>query len=860
MFSKSFDTTIPPSALSSSTHKMDGNLLLLLASVVYGLLSLNSSNQTILWPWVVFWQAMLILPMLWLAWQMWHKPWTRFRLGNGLDWLAAIMAGVLLVNTLTAEFPQQAVWYGVGMLGGLAALYGWIGWLTRDRLMWVLKGQAYLALIFVVMSLGLWWLNIYQPELTRLATLRTYGIEQSFDFSQEGLRNWYLLGHQNYVAGYLLLVLPLLIGLALTDHTRQRWLWGMGSGLALINLYTTNSRGGLLGLAAMIGLSLVGLAFTQARYRRWLLPVGLVSGAIAMVAVLNTPRIQLSIAALRRGDATGGQIAYRIINGVVGWNMGWASPLTGQGAGSVFPMYQRFRPFWAGREAELHYQLHSTPVQLWAEFGLWGVLLPLVAAIGLGIALWRQRQRSESERSLPPGLRWSLIIALLSYGVLSLVDYQLDVVAISGVLVIYLAVLCFDLRGDATEQGLEVSVSKRQRGGVLVGVGVLLALVAWLVPVHRAWATSASGFTALQKGDVPAFTTALETSHALAPWEAYYPFMLGWVLGDLSYQVDAPDLAEQLRTDAIAWFQAGNAASPFQEFGHSNLGWLTLPEEPSAAIAEFTQSAQLLPAKFGVFYGLGTSLWLADQVDLAVDAIALEILRNPALIPNWPLNGGYLTELRPAIVQRVEVMSQELLATTTEAAVTNHLQRVRGALRWWTNDYSGAEQDWSQVGHPISRAVLAMAMGQKPDLAALPDLPGKFALQAWQDEAHRRQLLETAWLAYETDLPQLATQHPPEQQIDLLLQTMNEAESFDQWLKDNPPFVELRSERLGFGVLMRHDDGPNPKDFYRRQENLAMSRFFEAVMPLRYPTFLPTLERLLQPYRTTLLEQVTQGF
>ena len=829
----------------------DGNLLALVIAGLYGLLTLNSTNQVALWPWVALWQGAMILPMLWLLWQLWHKPLARFRLGWGFDWLMALAVVGLAVSTLAADFSQQALWYAIAGLAGWATLYGLMGWLTPARMGWLLKGQAYLSLLLIVVSVGWWLFNIYRPELQRLAALEAYGLQQTFNLNTLGLRNWFPLGHQNYVAGYLLLVLPLLAGLAFTDQTWQRWLWRGGLAVGLVDLYTTNSRGATLALLALIVPAIAGLLLARRSARRWVVPISL--GGIALVGlfVFTNPRVRLSLVALSRGDVNSGQLAYRLVNNVIGWSMGLQRPWAGLGPGSVLPFYQHYRPVWAGREAELHYQLHSTPAQLWGELGLGGILLPVVGAALLGWALWQTRSQSRDESRLPQSLQWSLIAGLWAYGVLSLTDYQLDVVAIAGVLIIFTAVLLFDLRQVAPAVTSRPD-SRQRRSLVLVGLGLVLVLVIWLIPLHRAWAISARGFGALQKADLPGFVADLQQAHQLAPGEPYYPFMLGWVLGDVSYQVEDPDIVSQLRRDAISGFEQGNEISPFQEFGHSNLGWLLLPETPTAAITQFSQSAELLPAKPGVFYGLGYSLYLAGETDLAVEAIALEILRNPTLLTNLPLNGGVVTELRPAVFARIEALTNELLAAPEPEAIAGLLHQIRGAVRWWGNDYAGALSDWEASNNAVSLALLAIVQARPSQIDELPDSPSKFALQAWQDPANRRQSLETAWLAYVEGLPQLASPEPPEDQITALLDSMNEAETLDQWLKETVPFTRLRNERLGFGVLLRHDDGPNPEDFYFRWENLAMARLFTSILPS--PQFAPDLDNQLQPYREALLE------
>ncbi|MEM6520484.1 MAG: O-antigen ligase family protein [Cyanobacteria bacterium P01_D01_bin.71] len=832
----------------------DGNLLILLTAGFYSLFSLVSSNQTIVWPWVALWQAALILPIVWLLWQLWHKPLSRFRLGNGFDWLAAIALVTLMASTGTTAFRQPAVWYGIGTLSGLATLYGLVGWLTRPRIGWLLRAQAALAGVFILTSLGQWIGRVYWPESQRLKALQAYGLEPKLDINALGIQNWFPLGHQNYVAGYVVLLLPLLAGLTLTEKAWRRGIWGSGLGLGLVTLYTTGSRGGTLGLLALLLSLVVGAVLLGQIARRIWVPL-LVSGAVVTgLFLLTNERLSRTLAALAQGNVQGGGIAYRAITNVIGWRMGQQPPWVGAGVGSATNLFQRYRPLWAGREAELHYQLHSTPAQLWGELGLAGGLLPVVTAGLLAIALWRQRNSFWAPERSPAIWRWSLLSGLWGYGVLSLTDYQLDVIPITGSLIVYTAVLLFELRQPTTPEAATDSSLRRQRSLVLGGIGLLLALIIWLMPLHRAWAGSARGFVALSKGNPEQFVADLQRAHELSPGEPYYPFMLGWVLGNVSYQVEGADVVAALRADARSWFQIANNISPFQEFGHSNLGWLNLPEMPAAAIAEFVQSARLVPAKQGVFFGLGYSLFLDDQRALATEAIALEILRNPSLITNLPLNGGDLSGLQPGVFARVEELIQDLLASATTVELTTHLHQVRGMLRYWHGDLDGATQDWSQTANPLDLALLAMTQAQNPELEMLPTSPGKFALMAWQDSENRRQWLETAWLAKEASLPQLAEQQPPAEQIEAIALTMDEAETFEQWLKNVVPYVRLRSERLGYGVLMRHDDGPSPTDFYARWENLAISRFFETLV--LSPQFSFELDQKLQPYREALLQKI----
>ncbi|MDB9525414.1 O-antigen ligase family protein [Oscillatoria sp. CS-180] len=829
--------------------------LLILAALLYALFTLlpNSTTQMVTWPWVALWQAMLLLPIAWLLWQAWHKPLREFRLGNGFDALAGLAVLGMGISMLVAAFSQQAMWYGWAALGGLAALHGLMGWLTPARSRSLLTFQGYLAIAFILVSLGMWMTNAYLPELARLDALRAIGVEQSFNFAIVSLRNGFPLGHQNYVAGYLVLVLPLFVGLGLTDKTLRRWLWWSGLGLGLLTLYTTGSRAGVLALVALVLPTLLILLLGHYVPRRVAVPAGLLGLALLGTLAILNPRLQATLAGLQTGQITNSQVTYRLITTVTGWRMGWQRPWAGLGPGSVPLVYQQYRPAWAGREAELHHQLHSTPVQLWAELGIWGILLPLLAGVLLIYALWRHRTRLST--GIPASLMWSLVGGLWAYSVLSLVDYQLDVVAIAGVLVLYFAIILAQLRSPVASSAPGQNPRYR-RSLVGAGVGITLAMGLWLLSIHRAWAASSQAFLELERENLSEFVTLLEQSQRLAPWESYYPFQLGWAVGDLSNSVEDSEVANSMQEDAIAWFQQGNAVSPFQEFGYSNLGWLQAQRQPEAAIVSFSQAAQLLPAKMGVFFGLGYSLLLNDQPNLAADAMALEMIRHPRIITSPVWTTEPFSTLYPSALTRLEELYGELLANADDPLLIPHLHQIRGATRWWLGDYSGAADDWDEYGTAIGQAVLSATRGNVPDIETLPNLPGKYVLQAWYDPVVRAESLAIAWVVQPEDSP-VPNPPPSADQIQGLANSMAASETLEQWLKQNAPVVEARSERLGFGVFKRHDDGPNPFDYYVRFENVAIAKFFDELF--LSPRLMPALDEALQPYRIGLIEATQQS-
>ncbi|NJL50006.1 MAG: tetratricopeptide repeat protein [Leptolyngbyaceae cyanobacterium SM2_5_2] len=173
-------------------------------------------------------------------------------------------------------------------------------------------------------------------------------------------------------------------------------------------------------------------------------------------------------------------------------------------------------------------------------------------------------------------------------------------------------------------------------------------------------------------------------------------------------QGDPRPEAGRCLTDAIAWFQVGNATVPYQEFGHSNLGWLQLEnQQPEAARDSFRRSIALIPAKPGVFFGLGFSCLQLGDTDCAIDALALELIRHPALLtsPLWQL--GQFAELYEPVTSRLEALYGELLTQhSEESSLISFLHQGRGTLRWWLGNLPGAAADWEVSAGSVQQALL----------------------------------------------------------------------------------------------------------------------------------------------------------
>ena len=830
------------------TTSSEGYLLARLTACFYILFTLlpDSHSLMVAWPWVFLWQIALICPVIWLLWQIWHQQ-TFPTLGNALDWCMGLVIIGLIISTIFAQFPHQAIWYSWAVLCFMSALYALNNWLrTPQRRYSALLLQGYVNLAFIVLSLGLWITQTLLPELSRLQSLKQYGLQLPFDFSVLELRNWAPLGHQNYVAGYLLLALPLLAALTILQWSKSwhGWLWLAGLCLGVVDLYTTSSRGGWLGLAVLCIFAVATLLLRSSISPVWIALTAVGTVVILSVFILTNNRLYSLIIALLSGKG-GGELAYRLINNTIGWRMGIGHPWSGVGLGGVPMLYQQYRPFWAGRESQLTYQLHGTPTQLWAELGLWGIL----PAVGLTILLiyllgFRQRIITDSQDRILLG---SLGGGLLAYGAMSLTDFQLDNICISGTLVLFLAAIAAMFRGSV-QPSLPTSFPAAKKIA-LAGSGMLLAVIIWLIPVHRAWQLSSQGFLALrlQEPDVSYFTKALTQAHQLAPWEPYYPYQLGWNFGNSALQTNNTQQQQQLLAESITWFQKGIEVSPYSQFGQGNLAWLLLNRDPKAATQAFLRSAQLVPAKGGIFFGLGLSLLRQGQADLGIEAIALEGLRDPLFIITSPVwNTPVLQPIYPTVLERMKAKYNQLIEEDNSNQA--YWYRCRGGLSWWRGDLTLARLDLETYGSPLSKLLLELAEGKAVEGKLSGISAGtKLVISAWFDSTNRLELLRQAWLK--------TSQEPLPAEIEQdLIAGMESSTSFQQWLREKAPVRRYRQERAGFGVNSRHIDGFPTIDFWTVVENTAMVEWFAQLLPS--PKYNKELELVLQQQRDTLLDSL----
>ncbi|NJK33721.1 MAG: hypothetical protein HC919_01540 [Oscillatoriales cyanobacterium SM2_2_1] len=232
-----------------------GKLLVWLGLLVYGIFTLwpDSSVLQVSFPWVLIWQAGMLCLVIAAVLNAWRVGQPFYRLGGLADVSALLTLVAAALATGFSPFPHHSLGYAIHLWGWVIVLYLARNAMGADpRAMSRLHSLlAWLTVLSGLLSVLLYGGAILLPTLSAQNQVNAFLAEGDrlslrwlFDFNEIQNRNGVPLGHQNYVAGYLLLGLPLLTARALIDRGWQQTVWLAGIGLGAVVLFTTSSRGG----------------------------------------------------------------------------------------------------------------------------------------------------------------------------------------------------------------------------------------------------------------------------------------------------------------------------------------------------------------------------------------------------------------------------------------------------------------------------------------------------------------------------------------------------------------------------------------------------------------------------------------
>ncbi|MEO7414716.1 MAG: O-antigen ligase family protein [Opitutaceae bacterium] len=575
------------------------------------------------WPWSVGYAIALAAPALQLLLRSFNRR--RPLALPSIGWCIALLfafAGVV-ASALASPHRGPSVLWSAPLLAGVATFFVVFDWMHADpadiprRRHQLLIGAGGFFGIIAGVSVGLWLGHL--PEFGSGNILAT--------------RTPFPLGHSNYTAGLALLMIPTFVTLAIRAQGGRRIAWTFGGLLAVTMLLTSGSRGGFLGLAALALLHVR----TIARTLRIRLPIVFLGGTLVLAAfVYWNPRTRAALA----GDELKISDVQRSAMLHAGWSMGTDRPLLGWGPGTTPLVYPRYRALLAGG-AETVLQLHSLPIQVWAELG--GV--NALAGIALLILALRASRMVEGAGAA--------LLALSGYFVFSLTDWQLDVPVFSGAIAAALALVASPSPAFASEPkvyalftlgGRAFSVRWRE------DYAALRRLLGFMMLL---------GFTVLgifgRRDPVPFLNTRA-----------------------LSLAADAAN-----NNEAAALLRQSLKLNPDQEIAHFNLGWLLVVSDPIAAETHFLTAAQLVPDKGGVYFGLGLARLNQGRRSDAERAFALECLNDPAfLVSPWWKSPGVRETRTNSLARLLQFESVLIEALPEKNSLRSEARYIRELAIW----------------------------------------------------------------------------------------------------------------------------------------------------------------------------------
>jgi putative inorganic carbon (HCO3(-)) transporter len=726
----------PANISSTESHKQSwkGNWLWYVALMALAIISWlpNGYFKMVGWPWALVWQVAFLACGSLLVWMLRQFDVPFRPLGYGFDWAVAFMGSGLILSSLVSEFPLVGLWNTLLVAGYLLLLYGSINLVRQSQLtldhLW--KGCGVFASVTAVVSLALW-----RPEA---------GMWQTSNFD-DALRNPLPFGHHNFVGGFFVLALPLVVSLALALKKRQRWLAISGSVLIAGALYVSGSRGAALGALAWLVVALACMVFApNVKHRGRRLGIAAVVLVIGLAGFISNPRVRdiggEFITSLQDPSVPIGIQDNPTLERVRMLSMALVMlkrhPLLGIGPGTMSRISNLYQPTDFTNGLDHVQQLHNTPAQLIGELGLFGLALYL-GWLGLTLRLSWQIYHAKPQQPYQL-LLYGLVGGAFAYGVASLTDYQLEVVPIAVLLTLMLVMLI-----ALADQTLNKSIPEVNRRHRRIGSLVLLGLLAVMI---RFWALADGSYYLAQRsiqnakaGDIALSSNQWQKAALITPWDPTYDALAGQQLYAL-----LPEASDETRLaieeEAILRFQQATQNAPNDAWFNQNLAVLTRELDSGLAEEYARRALQLLPRNNNfAFYLLGQILLDQGDQEQATKAFAIESLVNPELLimPLW--QEAPFSPLWDTVLDRSLVLHDQLLAdippsSPNYAAFYNQSTLVR----WW-HDLPLIPTSQDKL-YPFTQALIAsdsdtaaaLAIVNQA-LATVPDDQALLLLRAWLD-------------------------------------------------------------------------------------------------------------------------------
>lgn len=678
------------------------------------------------WPWIAFWQVAFLFLGAWAIWMLRQLQLPFRPLGYGLDWVVGLVGVTLVISAIFSEFKQLAV-FNVS----LAIFYGVLLYVLRN---WLEFGGFTLVRLWSSIPL----IGVVTSLISLVVWQQQYTIEEP--------RNGWPFGHPNFVAGYLVLIIPLTITLAFCGKVWQR-VGALAATVLFIGvLYTTSSRGGFLGFLVFL---LVAAGFVVWRSRgkdRSVAIVGLaISLAIIVSIAFSNSRVRQII---RVSSPTENALPVRVTvdnesqDRLFMWQAGLdifkTHPILGVGPGNMSRIYDRYRPIETGGGLAHLQQLHNTPIQILGELGLLGFSAYLFLIGSLGYLWYRlDRQLTQTKDRY---LLYGIGGGLLAYIVSSLTDYQLENIGISSTIV-FLIILLIGL-ADRVSLAQSNSISSQNRNWLSLASIVILVITIFIwLPVTRAMQLSATSEKIALTGDMAKAYEQSSQAADLVPWDPTYNMLAGFQALNLRQSVKEPELFKELTEVVLGHFQKVVEAAPNDATFNQNLGMLERDaKQVDRASFHFSKATQLLPrSPLKTYYLLGREYFQQNQRDKAITAFALQGLITPEFLTSKLWDTSSFSQLKePVFQETIELLSQLLKQISPTDYNYNQIYEQLVLLKWW-DEKPIDELDIDRLT-PIAKALLASDKSPQfaleiinTNLKTYPNSKPLLLLRAWLD-------------------------------------------------------------------------------------------------------------------------------
>ena len=554
--------------------------------------------------------------IIWLGYHVWRRqPLPRTPLAAPLLVFLAAYAVAALFST---DLGRSAGYVGLLVLYVLA--YFLVADLLRAGWPAELFVKSLLVVSLIVLVFGVWELERWLADWLAIG-----GLAHPIPPATYRVRAF--LGHPNFVAAFLNLLLPLVIARALETKARlARLLLALWAIVALVLIFFTSSRGGWIGTAALMAalILLLGVARREQALKllralvwpRW---------RLALVIVLTLSLIAAGSGLIVRqsqhpthGDLLGSRTGI--------WPPAWQaflhSPWIGTGPFTFASAYLQANSV---PPAMLLAHAHNYLLNIAAETG-WLGLVPLIwLAIALIVSVRRRwRESTFSEQMLLAGSTASLI----GIAVHSLFDTPQTMPTIDLVIAIVIGVTLIRSSNTSPHPRRLITgpwslITDYRSLITILFIGVM---VGWAGSLWS-YAPFDQGVLAANLGQWNEATPWLDLAAQRNPRLAFYQFQAGYAHG---VRAGAPDPAEL--EAALAYYRAGVVKEPDWALNLANLAALyEQAGQRDRAIAWTRQAARLAPKEAAFPLNLGRYYEADNNAPAATEAYQ----RALDLRPTW---------------------------------------------------------------------------------------------------------------------------------------------------------------------------------------------------------------------------------